>query len=275
MTPSLSATHATESLTVTRLTKHYGGVTAASDVSLTIDPGRITALIGPNGAGKSTMVNMIAGFAKPDSGKIFLGTTDLRNSAPWQVAQLGVARTFQQPTPLSGLTVLENVMCGMHKRFHARTTSVLFRLPAMRREEKELTALAFDYLDKCELAHLAAANAADLTFGQLRFLEVARALASQPRMLLLDEPAAGLSQGPETSRLAEVIGAARAQGIGVLLVDHDMEFVFKLCDRVVVMDQGRVIADDAPEAVYSDQAVIEAYLGVTSTTEDGDVAWSS
>ncbi len=240
--------------------KRYGGVTAISSASLTVPLGRVHGLIGPNGAGKSTMIGVISGFIKGFSGSISFDGCDLAASDPATIARLGISRTFQQATPIAGLTVLENVMVGMHVHHRSHLGSVLFRTPFMRREAREMRAATERVLGDFGLADDAYTDAADLSFGKLRFLELARATVMRPRMLLLDEPAAGLNQ-LETERLAAIIRVQMQAGVGVLLVDHDVPFVFGLSDQVTVMNFGSVIASGPPDVVYRDTAVREAYLG--------------
>jgi ABC-type branched-subunit amino acid transport system ATPase component len=253
-------------LAVTGATKRFGGVTAALDVSLTVAIGTIHGLIGPNGAGKSTVIGLISGFIKPDSGDIRFDDRDLTALKPADIAQLGVARTFQQATPFGGLTVLENVMVGMHTRYRATITSVLFRTPRMRRENAEITRAAHRLLEEFDLTADADVDAAGLPFGKLRFLEIARAVAMRPRVLLLDEPAAGLNS-LETERLGILIRRLAERGTGILLVDHDVPFVFGLCDRMTVMNFGSVIATGDPAKVFHNPAVHEAYLGTPAEME--------
>jgi len=248
------------SLQACRVTRRFGGVTAVSEASLELEPGRIHGLIGPNGAGKSTMIALLSGFLRPDSGAISFGASDLTVLETSEIARLGIARTFQQATPFAGLSALENVMAGMHLRHRASLASVLLRLGTMRREAAETAAAARALLEEFELAAEAELDAGSLPFGKLRFLELARALATRPRLLLLDEPAAGLNPH-ETERLGEIVRGLSQQGIGILLVDHDVPFVFGLCDRVTVMNFGAVIASGRPDDVYRDPAVREAYLG--------------
>jgi len=247
-------------LEVRDITKRFGGVTAISSASLTVPMGRVHGLIGPNGAGKSTMIGVISGFIKGFSGAIHFGGRDLSTADPATIARLGISRTFQQATPIAGLTVLENVMVGMHVHHRANLASVLLRTPFMRREAREMRSAAERVLNDFGLAGDAEADATGLPFGKLRFLELARAAVMRPRMLLLDEPAAGLNQ-VETERLAAIIRSLVREGIGLLLVDHDVPFVFGLSDQVTVMNFGSVIASGAPDAVYRDAAVREAYLG--------------
>ena len=251
---------ATAKLDLVRLTKRFGGVVAVSNVSMTLPPGAVTGLIGPNGAGKSTLINLVSGFRRPDSGEITFEDRDLTRLDPSAIARLGLSRTFQQAAPLAGLTVIENVMVGLHTHYRAGLGAVLLRLPAMRREAHANARAARELLNESGLAAEAETEASELPFGKLRFLELARAVAMTPRILLLDEPAAGLNR-IETDRLAFLIRTLRDRGITILLVDHDVPFVFGLCDRVVVMNFGGVIAAGKPDDVYGDPAVREAYLG--------------
>jgi len=255
------------SLRVAEVTKHFGGVTAVSSASLTLTAGSIHGLIGPNGAGKSTIIGLISGFLRPDSGTIEFGSAPLTKLDPAAIARLGISRTFQQATPFAGLTALENVMVGMHLRHRAGLAAVLLRFPGMRREAEEVKTAAGALLDEFGLLGDADADASGLPFGKLRFLELARAVAMRPQILLLDEPAAGLND-QETRRLGELLRKLPAQGIGVLLVDHDVPFVFGLCDEVTVMNFGSVIASGTPDAVHRDPTVREAYLGDQDAVEN-------
>ena len=247
-------------LEIRDLTKRFGGVTAVESASLSIALGAVHGLIGPNGAGKSTMIGLISGFLPPDSGSIRFGDRDLTTLDTAGIAALGVSRTFQHATPFGGLTALENVMVGMHLRHQASLPSVLFRSPRMRREARDVEAAARRLLAEFDLAADADASASDLPFGKLRFLELARAVAMTPKMLLLDEPAAGLNQ-LETQRLAALVRKLASAGTGILMVDHDVPFVFDLSEHVTVMNFGSVVASGAPDEVYRDPAVREAYLG--------------
>jgi ABC-type branched-subunit amino acid transport system ATPase component len=250
----------TDALELVEVTKRFGGVTAISSASLRMAPGAVHGLIGPNGAGKSTLIGVISGFIKGFSGTVRFAGQDLTRCDPATIARLGISRTFQQATPIAGLTTLENVMVGMHIHHRSHLASVLFRTPFMRREARQMRAAAERVLDEFGLADEAQSDAADLPFGKLRFLEIARAAVMRPRLLLLDEPAAGLN-GMETERLAELVRAQLRQGVGILLVDHDVPFVFGLADQVTVMNFGSVIASGVPEEIYRDSAVREAYLG--------------
>jgi ABC-type branched-subunit amino acid transport system ATPase component len=248
------------------VTKTFGGLTAVSAASLTLLPGTVHGLIGPNGAGKSTLIGIASGFIKQFSGQVRLAGRDISALDPARIARLGLSRTFQQATPITGLTALENVMVGMHVHYRSGVASVLFRTPTMRREARERERAARNVLEEFELGADADLDAADLPFGKLRFLEIARAAVMKPLLLLLDEPAAGLN-AIETERLAAIIRAQAAQGTGILLVDHDVPFVFRLCDHVTVMNFGSVIASGKPDDVYRDKAVHEAYLGTGTQDE--------
>jgi ABC-type branched-subunit amino acid transport system ATPase component len=247
-------------LEVSDVTKSFGGLTAVSAASLAVVPGSVHGLIGPNGAGKSTVIGIISGFVRPFAGEVRFAGRSLGALGPTEIARLGLARTFQQATPIAGLTTLENVMVGMHVHYRATVGAVLLRLPAMRREARAHQAAARRLLAEFELDADVDADAADLPFGKLRFLEMARAIAMRPRILLLDEPAAGLNAA-ETARLEAIVRAQAVVGIGILLVDHDVPFVFRLAHRVTVMNFGSVIASGSPDEVYRDNAVREAYLG--------------
>ncbi len=253
-------------LVIAKVTKRFGGLIAVSDLSLAVSPGSIHGLIGPNGAGKSTTIGLISGFIRPDTGSVTFGERDLTRLAPFAIAGRGVARTFQQAAPLAGLTVYENVLVGMHTRYRSGVAAVLLQMPRVARESRAIAGSADELLDAFGLAPLAQTDAKLLTFGQLRFLEIARAIASAPKILLLDEPAAGLNQA-ERDRLAALIRGFRDRGIGVLLVDHDVPFVFDLCDRMTVMNFGSVSAAGDPDRVRRDPIVREAYLGAEAEGE--------
>jgi len=253
-------------LTITDVTKRFGGLIAVSNTSISISGGCIHGLIGPNGAGKSTLIGLITGFLRPDAGQIMFLQRDLTRLEPAAIARLGISRTFQQAAPLLGLTVLENVIAGMHIHYRSGLASVLLRLPAMRRESRDLNASAYALLERVGLIGDAEAHAGTLTFGKLRFLEVARAIAMQPRIMLFDEPAAGLNQ-VESEQLAVILRELRSDGIGILLVDHDVPFVFDLCDEITVMDSGTVIAAGEPDRIYKDPVVRKAYLGASEANE--------
>jgi ABC-type branched-subunit amino acid transport system ATPase component len=250
------------------VTKRFGGLVALSEVSIAVSIGSVHGLIGPNGAGKSTTIGLISGFLRPDAGALSFRSHDLARLSPSAIARLGISRTFQQATPLGGLSVFENVLGWMHTAYRACLGAVLARTRAARREGREMVTAAERLLGLFGLETLAGADARNLTFGQLRFLEIARAIAMRPSILLLDEPAAGLNDD-ERGRLADLIRRFRSDGIGILLVEHDVPFVFALSDRMTVMNFGSVIASGDPETVRRDPVVREAYLGDASNTGDG------
>jgi branched-chain amino acid transport system ATP-binding protein len=249
-----------DELVVSGISKQFSGVKAVSDASFTVRPGEVHGLVGPNGAGKSTALGILSGFIPPDAGSITYRGRELVGVPPDKLVRAGIARTFQEPSPITGLTVLENVLTGLHIQGHAGTLQAAVRSPGLRKEEKKLKAEALSLLDSVGLAERAGADAADLSFGELRYLEVIRCLGTGATMLLLDEPAAGMGK-TETQRLTALIDEVRRSGRGVLLVDHDMGFIFSLCDAITVMNAGGVIADGTPREIESSAAVREAYLG--------------
>jgi len=242
------------------ISKKFGGVQALKDVSLTIREKEIYGLIGPNGAGKTTFFNVLTGLYTRDSGDILFNGTPLELGSPHLVAQAGIARTFQNIRLFGNMTALENVMVGRHVRTHAGVFGAILRTPGQRREEAEIRRRAEDLLHYVGIAHRAGALARHLSYGDQRRLEIARALATEPRLLALDEPAAGMN-ATETVGLRQLVEGLRADGLTVLLIEHDVKLVMGLCDRVAVLDYGIKIAEDVPAVVQKDATVIEAYLG--------------
>ncbi|MDL4775451.1 MULTISPECIES: branched-chain amino acid ABC transporter ATP-binding protein/permease [Thermomonosporaceae] len=255
-------------LEVAGLGKAFGGNQAVADVSFTARPGQITAVIGANGCGKTTTLNLISGFYRADRGRVGVGGTPLEGRAPHRVVRERVSRTFQTPLLLPDRTVLENVMAGMLTRTPVGAATAILGLPAARRARAGFAADAADLLAFAGLAHLAGQEADTLSPGRQRLLEVARALAGSPAVLLLDEPAAGLV-GAEVDELAALLRAVRGAGVAIVLVEHNMRLVMGLADHVVVLDTGTVIATGTPDEVRADAAVARSYLG-RSRTEKGE-----
>lgn len=247
----------TESITI-----KFGGLTAVSDFSMQIFPDEIIGLIGPNGAGKTTAFNMITGVYRPTSGKIFFKDHDITGLKPDQITRAGIARTFQNIRLFSSMTVLENVMIAKHLRLESNLAEAVLGLPRYSRERKKHYDECKELLDKVGLYDVADKLATSLPYGKQRRLEIARALATEPQLLLLDEPAAGMNP-QESLELMDFIARIRKEfNLSILMIEHHMEVVMGICERIYVLDHGVNIAHGKPEEIQNNEKVIEAYLGV-------------
>ena len=248
------------SLQAREVTKAFGGLTALSKVSLDLHPGEVHGLIGPNGSGKTTLLNLLSGYYEPDAGQIVLDDEDLSAKPVQRRASIGVSRTFQKPRLLPTLTVLDNAIVGGWPHAKSGFVATALSLPRSGHEEREMRARATELLHGVGLGHVLQRRANLLEHAEQRFLEIARALMLRPRFLMLDEPAGGLT-GVEIGHLSDIITVLRDCGIGVLLVEHHTDFVFRICDRVTTLDLGRVIKHGLPDEVRTDAEVRRVYLG--------------
>jgi len=244
-----------------RLSRRYGGVTAVDDVSFAVERGTITALIGPNGAGKTTTLNMISGMTRPSAGRVFLSDTDVTGLRPDEMCRHKVARTFQMPQTFGSMTLCENVIVGSTTRGDSGLVGAALSLPRFRSREEEFAVEARALLVSLGIGHLADMRTSSVSFGTMRLTELARALASHPVLVLMDEPASGLSRA-ETQALRTILLRLKSEGLTILLVEHNMPLIMSTADHIHVLDKGRLIAGGSPQEIQANPLVQQAYLGL-------------
>lgn len=252
-------------LSIEQMSMGFGGLRAVDKLDMTIAPGSIHALIGPNGAGKTTVLNVVSGFYRPVEGRVHFNGLQIQGKESSAISRLGLGRTFQNVRLFKGLTVLENVQIGMYTRIKEGVIGTVFRTPSFKKTNKEVTEKCFELLSLVGLQDKAGFKASNLSYGQQKVVEIARALAQEPRLLLLDEPAAGLND-TETSNLIGLVRGLVKRGITILLIEHNMRFVMNLSDRITVLNFGKKIAEGIPDEIQVNEEVIEAYLGKRRAT---------
>jgi branched-chain amino acid transport system ATP-binding protein len=247
-------------LEVKQFSRAFGGLRAVDDVSFTVDKNSITAIIGPNGAGKTTLFNLISGVLAPDAGEAYIDSRPIHRLPPYRIARHGISRTFQNIKLFPHMSVLENVMIGRHIRSQSGFLSAMLRLPGTWTEERQIRERSMELLSLLGIDGIAGQEAGSLPFGKQRVVEFARALATEPSLLLLDEPAAGLNMY-ETAQVSELITKIRGRGVTVLVIEHDMSLVMNISDVIIVLSSGKKIAEGLPAEIQKNEEVIRVYLG--------------